>query len=240
MGTPTRLTQGLSTQVKGSVLGDYPLPDPFHTGSTNGLDVFTYSNDFVDLGNAASRTITGSATFALADGLGGIGVLTPSGATVAASVYRTAAAFQFIAGQRFWFVHRIKASSVAGNVVLSFGVSKSTAGTIATTDRLAFTKAAGSTSLNLVSTVGSTATTLVTGVATAVSDTYLDVGFYYDGTDLLVFANDALVARVANPTIGSSGTTLTNATLTPFFAITPVATETVTVDYALIAQEVSR
>ena len=94
--------------------------------------------------------------------------------------------------------------------------------------------------MNLVSTVGSTATTLVTGVATAVSDTYLDVGFYYDGTDLLVFANDALVARVANPTIGSSGTTLTNATLTPFFAITPVATETVTVDYALIAQEVSR
>lgn len=241
MGTPTRLTQGLSSQVKGNLTGDYPLLDPFHTSSTAGKDVFTYANDFADLGNTASRTITGSSTtFALVDGVGGIGTLTPGGATTASSVYRTAAAFQFVSGNRFWFVHRVQASAVSGNQVISFGVSKSTAGTIATTDRLYFNKAAGSTSLNLISVVNSTATTLVTGVTTCADATWIDVGFYYDGTDLLVFASDKLVARVSAPTIGSTGTTLTNALLTPFFGITPVASETMSIDYALIAQETTR
>lgn len=241
MGTPTRLTQGLSSQVKGSLTGDYPLPDPFHTSSTSGKDVFTYANDFLDLGNAASRTITGSgSTFALTDGLGGQGTLTPGGATTASSVYRTAAAFQFVSGNRFWFIHRLQASALTGNQVLSFGMSKVSGGAIATTDRLYFTKAAGSTSLNLVSVVGSTSTTLVTGVTTCADATWIDVGFYYDGTDLLVFANDSLVARVSNATIGTSGTTLSSVLMSPFFGITPVAAETVTIDYALIAQEASR
>ena len=103
-----------------------------------------------------------------------------------------------------------------------------------------FAKAAASTSLNLVSTVGSTATTLVTGVATMADDTFVDVGFYYNGTDLLVYYADALVARVSAPTIGSSGTTLTNALLAPVFQITPTATDTLTIDYVMSAQETTR
>lgn len=241
MGSPVRYTFGVSTRAKQSLLGNYPIPDPFHTGSNPGLGVFSYVNDFTDLGNAASRTITGaSTTFALADGVGGVGTLTPGGATTVSSVFRTAAAFQFVSGRQFWFVHRLKASAVTGNQVLSFGVTKVSGGTAATTDRLMFVKAAGSTSLNLVSTVNNTATTLVTGVATCADDTYLDVGFYYDGTDLLVFVDDAVVARVLAPTIGTTGTTLTNAVMSPIFGITPVATETVTIDYALIAQETAR
>ena len=239
MGTPTRFTYGLATVAKGKPLGDYPLPDPFHTSSDSGLDVFTYSNDFVDLGNTASRTITGGAAFALADGVGGIGVLTPVSAT-AASVYRTAAAFQFIGGNKFWFLHRIKASAIAGAMVLNFGMSKVSGGTIATTDRLYFTKPASSTSLNLVSVVNNVSTTLLTGISTVAADTYLDVGFYYNGTDLLVFVNDNAVARVSNITIGASGTTVSNALMSPFFGLTPVATETVTIDYALVAQETTR
>ena len=182
-------------------------------------------------------TLSIQATQLLAQSLA---LVTPGGTTTASSVYRTAAAFQFISGNRFWFVHRVKASAVTGNQVLSFGVSKSSAGTIATTDRLYFSKAAGSTSLNLISVVNSTATTLVTGVTTCANDTWIDVGFYYDGTDLLVFAADALGARVSAPTIGATGTTITNALLTPFFGITPVATETMSIDYALIAQETTR
>ena len=95
MGTPTRFTYGIATVAKGKPLGDYPLPDPFHTTSDPGVSVFTYQNDFTDLGAAAARTITGGAAFALADGLNGIGVLTPVSAT-AASVYRTAASLSLI------------------------------------------------------------------------------------------------------------------------------------------------
>jgi hypothetical protein len=48
------------------------------------------------------------------------------------------------------------------------------------------------------------------------------------------------VARVTAPTIGSTGTTLTNAVLGPVFQITPTATDTLTADFVLAAQEVSR
>jgi hypothetical protein len=48
------------------------------------------------------------------------------------------------------------------------------------------------------------------------------------------------VARVSDPTIGSSATTLTNAVLGPVLQITPTATDTLTVDFIGTAQEVVR
>lgn len=236
MGYPTNLTFGISTVPQEDPLGMYPLPDPFHTSSDPGVHVFTYSNDYVDLGNTASRTLTGSATFALVDGLGGVGKLTPSGATTAASCYRTAAAFQFISGNKFWYVARLKYSAVGTGITGYFGVIK-TGG--ATTDSLLF-KLAATGVVSFVSTVNNTATTLVSTVTTAVSDTYIDVAFYYDGADLLVYAGDSLVGRITDVTIGSSGTTLTNAALTTVFQITPAATETISIDYELAAQEMTR
>ena len=47
-------------------------------------------------------------------------------------------------------------------------------------------------------------------------------------------------ARVSAVTIGSSGTNLTNALLSPVFQITPTATDTLTTDFVLAAQEISR
>ena len=241
MGSPTRFTYGVSTQPKGSFAGDYPLPDPFMTGGTKGKEVYTYANDFVDLGNNASRVIVGTnSTFALTDGVNGLGILTPGAGTTASAVHRAAASFQFIEGKKLWCVHRIKMSSVAGNTVFYFGLTKVSGGTLATTDRLVFSKAAASTSLNLVSTVNNTATTLVTGAATVANDTFITAGYYYDGKDLQVFVDGALVARVQDVTVGASGTTLTNALLSPIFGMTPVSGETVTIDYAMVAQETSR
>jgi len=241
MGYPTNLTYGVATVPQQQPLGMYPLPDPFHTSSDSGLDVYTYSNDYTDLGNVASRVITGaSSTFALTDGVGGFGLLTPGGTTTATTCYRYAASFQFVAGQKFWYLNRIKASAVSGNQIVQFGLIKSSGGTSSTTDSLLFVKAAGSTSLNLVSTVNGTATTLVTGVTTMADNTFVDVGFYYNGTDLLVYSSDALVARVPAVTIGASGTNLTNALMTTLFGITPVATETMTIDYEFAAMETTR
>jgi len=97
----------------------------------------------------------------------------------------------------------------------------------------------------LVSTVNSTATTLVTGVATAVADGWVEVGFYYDGTDLICFSGTSSTdigpdARISAITIGTTGTNITNALLSPVFQITPVATETMTTDFVLAAQEIAR
>ena len=57
---------------------------------------------------------------------------------------------------------------------------------------------------------------------------------------LLVYSANNLIARVSAPTIGSSATTLTNAILGPVFQITPTATDTLTVDFVLAAQELVR
>lgn len=237
MGTPVRYTFGISTKAKKTLMGDYPMPDPFHTGSTPGLGVTFYQNDFTDLGNAASRTITGSSSaFALVDGVGGVGTLTPGGATTASSLYRTAAAFQFVSGRKFWFVHRIMFSAVGTGITGYFGMIKTGA---ATTDSLLF-KLAATGVLSLVSTVNNVATTLVATVTTVVGGAWIDVGFYYDGTDLCVYLDDEIIARITAPTIGAASTTLTNAALTVITQITPAATETVSLDYALIAQETVR
>ena len=236
MGNPTRLQSGLSTAYSNEVFYSYPLPDPFHTGSTSTLGSTSYMNDFNTL-VGTDFTVTGtSSTFALGNAVGGIAVLTPGATTTATAAYKNGQAFQFIAGNRFWFTTRFKVSAVAGNVAYYVGLRNGSA----TTDGLWFAKAAASTSINLVSTVGSTATTLVTGVATAAADTYVELGLYFDGTDLLVYAANTLVARVTAPTIGSSGTNLTNALLGPVLQITPTATDTLTVDFIGTAQELTR
>lgn len=237
MSAPSRFLSGVATVPASQPLGNFPYPDPFHTSGTTGMDCFTYMTDYTDLGQTASFTVTGaSSTFALTAGIGGWATLTPGGTTTASSMYRSQTAFQFVAGQKFWYLQRIKASAVAGAVAFTFGLQYGSA----TTDGLWFSKAGSSTSLNLVSSVGSTATTLVTGVATCTANGWLDVGFYYDGTDILVYSSDTVIARVTAPTIGASGTTLTNVLLSPFIQITPTATDTLTTDYVLVAQETTR
>lgn len=238
MGSPSRFLSGLATVAKEEPLGSYPLPDPFHTGSTLSLGTVSFADDMVGDIDLAGYTIVGaSSTFALADGLGGFATLTPGAATTVSAAYRNNAAFQFVAGNKFWYVCRM-ASSVATGILFYCGLVKSGN---TTTDSLFFKKAAAGTTLDLVSTVGSTATTLVSGLTTPVAATYFDAGFYFDGADLLVYINDALAARVVAPTIGSANTfNLTNALLTPIVGLTPLASETLSVDYQLVACELTR
>lgn len=235
MSNPSRFTSGVSTIDAGQLLGNYPVPAPFHSSGSITTGVAQYANDFV--ASVADYTVTGvSSTFAIAAGLGGVGVLTPGGTTTASSAYKTATFLQFQAGNSFWYNVRFKASAVSGTKSFYVGLQ---AGSSAN-DGIWFSKAASSTSINLVSTVGSAATTLVTGVATAAADTYIELGFYFNGVDLLVYSGDTVVGRVTAPTIGSSGTTLTSAALGPVFQITPTATDTLTVDFVLASQEITR
>lgn len=235
MSNPTRFSNGVSTNDAQYLFGNYPLPAPFSTSGSTTTGVSEYANDFVS--TVAEYTVTGSGSaLALAAGNGGIAVLTPGGTTTASAAYKTASNVAFVAGNQMWFSSRFKASAVSSTKSFYVGLRAG----VSANDGLWFSKAASSTSVNLVSVVGSTTTTLVTGVATAAADTYLELGFYYNGTDLLVFSNNVLVARVSAPTIGSSGTTLTNANLGPVMQITPTATDTLTVDYILASTEVTR
>lgn len=241
MSAPTRFTSGVTTVVASTPLGNYPFPDPFHTGGTAGLDVTTYSNDFFDIGTTTAYTISGGGAVALGVGAAGVGgtlVLTPASAT-ASAVTRAATAFQFVQGNKFWFLQRIRASAVTGVMSMFFGVN--TANAAITADGLYFRKAASQLNLDFVSVVNGTTTVLDAAVTTVTAGAYLDVGFYYDGTDLLVYSGDAVQGRIQNITIGATNAfTVTNAYLSPVFQITPVGTENLNIDYVLVANEVSR
>ena len=242
MSAPTRFLSGVATTTAATPLGNYPFPDPFHTSGSTGLDVTTYANDFFNIGSTTlDWTITGtSSTFATTNGLGGVALITPGAATTTTTVATAGSGFQFVAGQKFWYLCRIKMSAVSSTKAFTFGMQKGSGATGSATDGLWFTKPASSTSLNLVSVVNSVSTTLVTGVTTVAADTYVDVAFYYDGTDLLVYSMDAVVARVSNVTIGASSTNLTNALLNIGFNVVPTATDTLSIDYVMAAQETSR
>lgn len=242
MATPSRLNNGLSTLATNHALRDYPLPDILHTSSSVGKQVFSYINDFTDIGTTLNNTITGvGSTFALAAGVGGVALLTPGGAATVSTVARTVGAFQFVSGNKFWYVTRMQTSGVGAGVITRFGLQVG-AGANTTNDSIYFTKVTGAAgAVQLVSTVATVATVLVPSVvATTAAATWIDVGFYYDGKDLQVFANDVVIARIANVTIGATGTTLTNGVLAPFAQITPVATETLSQDYVMVAQETVR
>lgn len=229
MPNPTRFPAGLATSSLTEPLGNYPLPDPFHTGSIPAFGVASYVTDFTGAGTA-DYTVTGasSAVAIAASAVGGAMTVTPGGATTATVAYKTGSALKFIPGQRLWYTSRLQASGVGADSFY-FGLQ---AGSSAN-DGLWFSKAASSQSINVVSTIGGVATTLATGITTVAAATYFDCSFYYDGTNLNVFVGPNLVARVTSPT-------LTTAVLTPVFQITPAATETLTVDFVLAAQEIAR
>ena len=241
MTTPSRLTNGLSTVAKPHPLDLYPLPAPFDTASTNGMGVATYANDFLTVPPTTEWTVTGAGSaIALTSAVGGEVTLTPGGATVPSSFYKGTASFQFIAGQHLWYETRMQISALTP--ASTFGLQYGSA----TTDGLWFSQAATTGIVSLISTVATTATTLVAAVATLTAATFMDLALHYDGLDLNVWAgttkaNMAKIARIAAPTIGATGaSTLTNKLLTPFFQITPTATETLSADFVLTAQEVAR
>lgn len=232
MSNPTRYSNGVSTNDAQYLNGNFPLPAPFTTSGSSLTGVAQYANDFTE--SVAEYTVTGaSSTFALTDGNGGLGLITPGAASTATAAYKTASNVAFVAGNQVWFSTRIKASLVSGTKAFYVGLRNGSA----VTNGLWFAKAASSTSVNLVSTVASVATTLVTGVATAADDTYLELGYYFDGLDLLVYNNNTIVARVSAPVIGTS---IPSVNLGTVMQITPTATDTLTVDYISASVEVTR
>ena len=111
MSSPTRFTSGVATVAAAKPLGQYPFPDPFHSGG-GVLGNVTYSNDFQTLPTSDFvRTTVGTGTFALGNEAGGIVVLTTTaGASDSETVLKTGSAFAFVAGQKAWFLTRFKLS----------------------------------------------------------------------------------------------------------------------------------
>jgi len=177
-------------------------------GDTDPTKFITFFDDFFRYDAAATGTAhdwlatpTGAATAVVGDINGGVLVVTNAAADNDAyfaqwqgmNVANVVEPFKIIAGKRTWFKTRFKISDATqSDFVIGLQVTDTTP--LAVVDGLYFLKADGSATLNMLLTKNSTSTTVA--VTTLVSDTFVDVGFYYDGaTKVAAFVNGSQVSQ---------------------------------------------
>lgn len=233
MGAPTRFTSGVTTAAKNSTMGMFGLPDP--TGW------HTYFNDF-DTFDATEWTITtteagaGSATEALTDADGGVLLVTNDAADNDNDFFqKVGESFLLEAGKKAFFKARFKVSDATQSDFV-IGLQITDTSPLDATDGIYFMKDDGDANLDIYcrknATTGSTS---ATAIATVVSDTYLTVGWYYDGAgSVAYFVNDVQLG-----TLDGSSTYLPDTELTISFGLQngEAVAKTMSVDYILAAKQ---
>lgn len=231
--TSTNFIDGVTNVTESSTLGTYVSSDPSkcHTWFDD-FDNYT-AGDWV-----VSQTGAGG-TIAVGNLDGGILVITNDAAdndnqflqwsgTTASAVTET---WKFESGKEFWFKARFKVSD-ATNSDLVLGLQITDTTPLAVSDGVYFIKADDSTTLEFKTTLNSSSTTSTVG--TLVNDTYVVVGFHYDGGSVIdVFLNDVRVASQGTTTL------VTDEELAISFGIQngAGAAKVMSVDYILASKE---
>ncbi len=224
-GDVTRFPNGISTDESKGLLGDYTSPDP--------TKAHTYFEDF-DRYAAAEWTVTevGVATQALGNEDGGTLVITNAAADDDSSFSnKVGESFLFVAGKKLFFKSRFKVSD-ATQSELVMGIQITDTTPLDVTDGVFFTKADGSASMTLEVEKDNTATS--TTAATLVDDTYVEAGFFYNGSDKIeVFIDGAIVGTSATTNLPD------DEELTISFGITngEAVAKIMTIDYIFVAKE---
>lgn len=152
--------------------------------------VHKYLNDF-DNYVAANWTVTetGTGTRALTDADGGVLLITNDSNNDDANFFnKVGESFLFESGKKLWFKTRFKVSDATeSDVVVGLQITDITP--LAVSDGVYFIKADGSTSVSFVVTKNTTPTTNA-NAATLVDDTYIELGFYYNGKDAIEYFAD--------------------------------------------------
>lgn len=188
----TNFIDGVTNVADSTTLGTYFAPDP--------TKAHTWFDDF-DQYVAADWTITetGTGTCAVGNLDNGILVVTNAAADDDANFLQwsgntnaaTVETWKFVSGKPLWFKSRFKISDATqSDLVLGLAITDTTP--LAVSDGVYFLKEDGSTTLNLLVTKNSTSTT--TAAATLADDTYVTVGFVYDGASRIdIYLNDVRV-----------------------------------------------
>ena len=222
----TRFPNGVTNVSEDSPLADMgqPAATKFHT----------YFEDF-DYYTAGNWTVTetqAGATQALANGDGGLLLLTNSAADDDLNaLQKVGESFLFAAGKRLFFEARFKVSDATqSDVVIGLQITDTTP--LDVSDGVFFIKADGSTTVNLLVEKNGTATT--SSVTTLANDTFITLGFAYDGASAIEYSVNGVVT-------GSSVTTNLpdDEELTVSFAIQngEAVAKTMTIDYVFVAKE---
>jgi hypothetical protein len=229
LGHTTRFPFGVTNAAPQTTLGNMMQLDP--------TLIHTYFNDFdTYLASDWTVTETGTATQALTAGLGGWLLITNSAADNDASFSQlTTATFQPTAGKRLFFKARFKVSDATQSDI-QVGLILTDTTPLDATDGIYFQKDDGDAQLDVyVRKNASTGSTSISNVGTVVSDTFMTVGFEYDGADeVLAFVDNVLVGRLE-----ASSTYLPDTLLAVSFGIVngEAVAKTMTLDYIFAAQE---
>lgn len=226
----TRFPNGVTNVADNALFADMVQPDPtkFHQ----------FFDDF-DTYAAGDWTVTetqAGATQALTAGDGGLLLLTNSAADDdLVALQKNPAAFTFTAGKKTFFRCRFKVSDATqSDIVIGLQVVDTTP--LDVTDGVYFLKADGSTAISVVcrknATTGSTS---ASSIATLADDTYISLGFAYDGEGKVFYeVNGSVVGS-----LDASSAYLPDTTCTVSFALQngEAAAKTMTVDYIYAAKE---
>lgn len=226
----TRFPYGLTNVSEVDLFSDMVQPDPtlFHE----------YFNDF-DTYTAGDWTVTetdAAATQALTAGDGGLLLITNTAAdNDLVALQKNPAAFTFTAGKKTFFRCRFKVSD-ATQSDLVFGLQVVDATPLDVTDGIYFVKADGVATVNFICRKdASTGSTTASAVATMANDTFIELGFYYDGQSKVAYEVNGSVLG----SLDASSTYLPDTTCTVSFALQngEAVAKTMTVDYVYVAKE---
>lgn len=226
----TRFPNGITTVSKSDTLGEFILPAP--------TTAHTYFNDF-DTYTAADWTITttelgtGSATEELNNSDGGVLLITNAAGDNDNDFFnKVGESFAMEAGKKAWFEARFKVSDATqSDWIMGLQITDTTP--LAVTDGIFFRKDDGDTDIDLVVTKDSTATTS-TAIGTNTSDTFIKVGFYYNGSDKIIgYIDGAAKASLATTNLPD------DEVLTISFGLQngEAVAKTMAIDYILASKE---
>jgi hypothetical protein len=223
----TRFPNGVTNVGEDSPFADLAMPAPtlFHT----------YYEDF-DYYVAANWTVTetqAGATQALTDGDGGLLLITNTAADDdLVALQKVGESYRFASGKELFFEARLKVSDATqSDVVIGLQITDATP--LDVSDGVFFIKADGSTSVSLLVEKNGTATT-TSSVATMANNTFISLGFYYNGASSIQYFVDGVVK-------GTSVTTNLpdDEDMTVSIALQngEAVAKTMTVDYVFVAKE---
>lgn len=181
MSNPTRYPNGVSNSKNG-VTSDMPILDS--------TIVHEYKEDF-DTYTAANWTVTevGTATQALTDEDGGVLLITNDANDDDSSFQqKVGESFLFETGKKLWFNARFKVSDATqSDFVMGLQITDTTP--LSVTDGVYFRKDDADANIDFVVIKDSTATTSE-AIAVAEDNTYINLGFYYNGKDKIEYFVD--------------------------------------------------
>lgn len=222
----TRFPNGITTATKPAPMGEFILPDV--------TSVHIFMEDF-DYYTAADWTVTevGVATQALADGDGGLLLVTNAAADDDSSFnQKVGESFTFETGKRAWFDCRFQVSDATqSDVVIGLQITDTTP--LDVSDGVFFLKADGAATIDLLVEKDNTATT-TSAVATLVDATDIRLSFFWNGVDAVrIYANGVQVGTSVTTNLPD------DEALTVSFGIQngEASAKTMTIDYVMAAKE---